>query len=87
VEPLLILRVAAATPGQQIVEGEAGQWPQVAVSLKPNEVFLLEFLFGTLARRQFAKIRVPEGDVKAQPPLPFAKRALIFISFLDIAIS
>jgi hypothetical protein len=50
-------------------------------------VFLLEFLFGTLAGRQFAKIRVPEGDVKAQPPLPFAKRALIFISFLDIAIS
>jgi hypothetical protein len=87
IEPLLILRVAAAAPGQQIVEGKAGQRPQVAVALKAGEAFLLEFLFCTLAGHYFAKVRMSEGYVKAQPALPLAKRAIIFISFLDIATS
>jgi len=87
VEPLLILRVAAAAPGQQIVEGKAGQRPQVAVALKAGEAFLLEFLFCTLAGHYFAKVRMSEGYVKAQPALPLAKRALIIAGFFDILIS
>jgi hypothetical protein len=49
-ESLLILRVAAAAPGQQIVEGEAGQWSQVAVPFESNEVLILELPLGTLTR-------------------------------------
>jgi hypothetical protein len=64
-ESLLVLGVTAATSGQQLVEGEAGQWPQVAVLFEFGEASLLEFLFSTLARRQSAKVRMPEGHIEA----------------------
>jgi hypothetical protein len=77
-ESLLILRVATAAPGQQIVEGEAGQWPQVAVPFESNEVFILKLPLGTLTGHQSAEVRVPEGYVEAQPASSLAKWALIF---------
>jgi len=86
-ESLLIMGIAAAPPGQQLIEGEAGQWPQVAVPLEPTGSFLLEFFFNTPAGHQSAKVRVPQGYIESQPTPAHAEWALILFLFPEIAIS
>jgi len=86
-ESLLVLRVTTATSGQQLIEGEASQWAQVAVPFEASEMPLLEFFFSALARRQSAKVWVPEGHIEAQPPPPLAERTFILFSFQDRLIS
>jgi hypothetical protein len=85
-KPLLVLRIAAASPGQQIIEGKPGQRAEVAVPFQSNKVIMFEFFLGTLARYQSAEVRMSEGNIMAQPTPAFTQGALAFLTTFNVLI-
>jgi hypothetical protein len=57
-ESFLVGRVVGLALQNQVVEGEVGQGPQIAVGLQPLQTAIVELLLGALARYQPGVVRL-----------------------------
>ena len=82
-ETLLVLSVRAAPTGHQIVKGQAGQRPQVAVALQSGQPLPLLHVEDATAGKSATEVGVIEGDVPPNEARPAAQRANALVRWLS----